>query len=107
MESPLDFDARTARITADTYIVTVKGEADLYRAEELEREFQKVLDGNGRVLIVDLTTAPFIDSTILGLLVRYEPRLRSRAGLLVVVSDDRRVQRTFEITGLDRIMHLA
>ena len=107
MKSPLDFEVGTARVTPDAYVVTVTGEADLYRASELEREFETVLRAGGSVVILDLANAPFIDSTVLGLLVRYEPKFRARGGYLVVVSDDRRVHRTFEITGLDRIFKIA
>jgi anti-anti-sigma factor len=37
---------------------------------------------------------------------RFQPRFRARGGELVIVSDDRRVLRTFEITGLDRIFRI-
>ena len=104
--SPLDFDARSVRVTSDVYVVAVTGEADLYRAEELERELQAVYRRSGRVLVLDLTAAPFIDSTVLGLLVRYEPKFRARGGTVIVVSDDRRVLRTLEITGLKRIFRI-
>ena len=43
----------------------------------------------------------FIDSTGLRVLLKALPRFTTRGGKLVVVSDDRRVLRTFEITGLD------
>jgi len=45
----------------------------------------------------------FIDSTVLGVLLSYHERLQNLGGELVIVTEDRRVLRTFEITGLDRI----
>jgi anti-sigma B factor antagonist len=45
----------------------------------------------------------FIDSTALGVLLRHHPLFQARGGELVVVTDDRRILRTFEVTGLDRV----
>jgi anti-anti-sigma factor len=56
--------------------------------------------------VVDLVEVGFIDSTALGLLLRFQPRFRGRGGDLVLVSDDRRVLRTLEITGLDRMFRI-
>ncbi len=55
---------------------------------------------------VDLAEVGFIDSTALSLLLRFKPRFRSSGGDLVLVSDDRRMLRTLEITGLDRIFRI-
>ena len=43
---------------------------------------------------------PFIDSTILGVLLKASRRARDEGGTLVLVSDDPRITRAFEITGL-------
>ena len=99
----LEFNVQTAQIADETFVVSVTGEADMHTAPELERELQDVLRLGGRTAVVDLVEVGFIDSTALGLLLRFQPRFRTRGGDLVLVSDDRRVLRTFEITGLDRI----
>jgi anti-sigma B factor antagonist len=51
-------------------------------------------------MIVDLGQVPFLDSTILGVLLQAARKLRADGGEVVVVSDDPRVLRTFEISGL-------
>jgi anti-sigma B factor antagonist len=51
---------------------------------------------------VDLGEVAFIDSTALRVLLEALPEFSKRGGKLVLVSDDRRVLRTLEITGLDR-----
>jgi len=99
----LEFNVQTAQIADEMFVVSVTGEADMHTAPELERELQDVLRLGGRTAVVDLVEVGFIDSTALGLLLRFQPRFRTRGGDLVLVSDDRRVLRTFEITGLDRI----
>ncbi len=100
------FSVRTAKLGSGTYVVSVTGEADMHAASEVERELLDVLARGGQSVIVDLVEVGFIDSTALGLLLRFQPRFRARGGDLVIVSDDRRVLRTLEITGLDRIFRI-
>jgi anti-sigma B factor antagonist len=100
------FDVRTAQLGGDTFVVSVTGEADMETAQEIEQELQDVLRLGGRSVAVDLAEVGFIDSTALGLLLRYKPRFEALGGDLVLVSDDRRILRTLEITGLDRIFRI-
>jgi len=100
------FAVRTAKLGAGTYVVSVTGETDMHAASEVERELLDVLNRGGQSVIVDLVEVGFIDSTALGLLLRFQPRFRARGGDLVIVSDDRRMLRTLEITGLDRIFRI-
>ena len=102
----LPFDVKTAQLEGDAFVVSVTGEADMYTAPKIERELQDVLRLGGRSVAVDLVEVGFIDSTALAVLTRFQPRFRARGGDLVIVSDDRRVLRTFEITGLDRIFRI-
>ena len=102
----LEFEVKTAQLGGDAFVVSVVGEADMQTAPELERELQDVLRLGGRSVAVDLVEVSFIDSTALGVLLRYQPRFRSRGGDLVLVTDDRRVLRTLEITGLDAVFRI-
>ncbi len=102
----LDFELNTAGVGNDGFVVSVRGEADMHTAPELEQELLEVLELGGSSVVVDLAEVGFVDSTVLGLLLRYQPRFRTRGGDLVLVSDDRRILRTLEITGLDRIFHI-
>ena len=102
----LEFAVKTAHVGADTFVISVTGEADMHTTPEIEREFRDVLRRGGRSVAVDLVEVGFIDSTALGLLLRFQPRFRARGGDLVLVSGDRRVLRTLEITGLDRIFRI-
>jgi anti-sigma B factor antagonist len=100
----LQFEVTTAQVGSEAFIVSVTGEADLHSMPEIERELKEVLRLGGSSVAVDLVEVGFIDSTALGLMARYQPRFRARGGRLVLVTDDRRILRALEITGLDRIL---
>jgi anti-sigma B factor antagonist len=93
----------TARIGADAFVVAASGELDLATVDPLERELDQVFEQGGRRVVVDLSGVSFIDSVALGALVREAKRIRSNGGTCVVVADDPRILRVFEITGLDRM----
>lgn len=100
--SVIGFEIRTAELTPRTYVVSVTGEIDAFTSPALERELDWVLGDGGSNAVVDLGEVAFIDSTALRVLLRALPRFSKRGGRLVLVSDDCRVLRTLEITGLDR-----
>jgi anti-sigma B factor antagonist len=93
----------TAQIGADAFVVSVSGELDLSTVEPLEQELAAVMEQGGRRVIVDLTGVTFIDSVSLGALVFNAKRLRTNGGTCVIVADDPRILRIFEITGLGRV----
>jgi anti-sigma B factor antagonist len=98
----LDFQVRTAQLSPESYVVSVDGELDLHTAPELEQALGAVLVRGGRNVVVDLVGLVFIDSTALAVLLRAQPRFRRGGGRLLLVTEDRRILRTLEITGLDR-----
>ena len=100
--SVIGFEVRTAVVTPSTYVVSVTGEIDSFTSPGLEQELEWVLGDGASNAVVDLGGVGFIDSTALRVLLRALPRFSRRGGTLVLVSDDRRVLRTLEITGLDR-----
>jgi anti-sigma B factor antagonist len=100
--SELDFGIRTAGLDGDAFIVSVNGEADAYNAPELEEALQGVLALGGTTVAVDMVEVTFVDSTILSVLLRYQGRFKTLGGDCVIVTDDRRVLRTLEVTGLDK-----
>ena len=107
MVALLDFRLTTAELVDGTYVVTITGEADAADVESLSDELEEVLGEGASSLIVDLLEVPFIDSAVLGVLLRFSRRLRSGGGELVLVADDPRVLRTFEIAGLSAQFRFA
>ncbi len=101
--SVLEFSVNTAALGGDAFVVTLTGEVDLHTAPALEQALEGAVGLGGTSVAVDLAEVTFIDSTTLEVLLRYHERFRGLGGWLVVVTDDRRVLRTFEITGLDRV----
>jgi anti-sigma B factor antagonist len=97
---PLTFRLSSAEVADGAYVVTVSGEADALAAPTLQETLDDVMDEGAREVIIDLLRVPFLDSSILGVLVRTARRLRSSGGDVVLVSDDARLLRTFEISGL-------
>ena len=57
-------------------VVTVSGDADLYAAANVERELVRLVDEGKQSIVVDLTDATFIDSTMLRVLLNVSKRLR-------------------------------
>ena len=98
-----DFAITTAQVGPEEYVVALGGEVDMYRSPELEHDLGAVAARGGRRVVVDLTGASFIDSTVLGVLMRELKRLEAAGGKLLLVSSDPRILRTFEITGLDKM----
>ena len=99
--SVIGFEIRTAQLTPSTYVVSVTGEIDAFTSPALEQELEWVLGDGASSAVVDLAEVGFMDSTALRVLLKALPRFAKRGGKLVLVSDDRRVLRTLEITGLD------
>jgi anti-sigma B factor antagonist len=99
--SVIGFEIRTALLTPGTYVVSVTGEIDAFTSPALEQELEWVLGDGASSVVVDLAEVGFMDSTALRVLLKALPRFTKRGGKLVLVSDDRRVLRTLEITGLD------
>ena len=99
--SVIGFEIRTAQLTPSTYVVSVTGEIDAFTSPALEQELDWVLGDGASNAVVDLANVGFIDSTALRVLLRALPGFAKRGGKLVLVSEDRRILRTLEITGLD------
>jgi len=92
----------TTRLRDAVFEITPAGELDLHEAPALERAFDEAARAGARRVLVDLCAVPFLDSTVLGVLVaaarRFDP--------LVLAVGDVRVLRVLEITGLDRKLRI-
>jgi anti-sigma B factor antagonist len=96
----------TAQLGGSAYVVSVTGELDLSNVDEFAGEFERVLDRGATRLVVDLVGLSFMDSTALGAITKAANRIRGGGGECVVVVDDPRIRRVFEITGIDRIFRI-
>ena len=99
----MNFNINDEEIDADTHVIELGGEVDLYTAPEFKERLVQVIEDGKKQLIVDLSKATFIDSTTLGVLVGGVKRLRPAGGSLALVCTDENITKIFEITGLDRV----
>jgi anti-sigma B factor antagonist len=97
----------TQQIVVDTAengvsVVAVHGEHDVYTAPSLREQLSSLLE-DGNPVVVDLTPATFIDSSILGVLLGGLRRAREHeSGFALVIGEasEPTVRRIFEVTGL-------
>jgi len=104
--SALDFRISCAHRADDAYILSIGGEVDLFTAPQLEEGLSELTAAGARRIVVDLAGAAFIDSTVLGVLLKTLTRLDAGGGGLVLVSNDRRILKVFEVTGLARVFRI-
>jgi anti-sigma B factor antagonist len=86
----------------DVVVVVVEGEHDIYTAPTLRERLEEAL-GRGGGIVVDLTGATFVDSSVLGALLDARRRaIEAGQGYIVCVGEavEPGVQRILDITGL-------
>jgi anti-anti-sigma factor len=87
-------------------IVVLEGEHELFGARKLQTRLEGLI-GEGFALVVDLSHATFLDSSIVSVLLRARERARHEGTRYAIILDESSgdsVRRTFEITGLDRYL---
>ena len=87
-------------------VITLPGESDAYVAPRIRSDLESAL-GSEAPLVVDLTQATFIDSTIVGVLLKGLANCEKlERPLLLLLPDDAapEVHRLFEITGLSALL---
>ena len=99
-------DARSIALDdshGDVLVVVVRGEHDIYTAPTLRDRMDQALGAAPAGVIVDLSAATFLDSSILGALLEARRQaLEQSVGYVVCLGEDPEpgVQRILEITGL-------
>ena len=78
------------------------GELDISRADQVERELERIEERPPQTLVFDLRELDFMDSTGLRLILGADSRARRDGRRLVIVPGPEPVQRVFRITLLDR-----
>lgn len=89
------------------YVVTLRGEIDAYTAPALRDDLHRLVEEqHAHLVVVDLSSVTFLDSSALGALVGLLRRLRERDGQLRIVQPGSAARRIFEHTGLDAVLDL-
>jgi anti-sigma B factor antagonist len=106
MTGVLPYRATAADLGSDLALLSVSGELDLYVEPELGHSLASV-DGMGATtVVVDLSGAAFLDSTICGLFVGEAKRRRDAGGELVLVGNGSRAIQALELAGIDRVVRV-
>ena len=87
-------------------MITLTGESDAYTAPRVRSDLATAL-GSEAPLLVDLTGATFIDSTIVGILLESLAACEKRERPLLLLLPDEaapEIHRLFEITGLGALL---
>lgn len=88
-------------------LIVLGGEHDLHSAERLRQTLDDSLFGNEQ-LIVDLSSARFIDSTIIGVLIQAMKQAEGRdRKFTVVLGTAPVVERILEVTGVLTILNVV
>jgi anti-sigma B factor antagonist len=98
--------ATTIEVAGNARVVTLSGEIDAYTAPSLRLDLRHLVETGTPVVVVDLSTVTFLDSSALGALVGALRRLRERNGRLLIVPPQSAASRIFELTGLDGVLDL-
>jgi anti-sigma B factor antagonist len=102
-----DFRASVTSLSDRVVLVAVSGELDLYACERLQAGIAEASALGAETVVVDLSEVTFLDSTALGALVQEAKRLEGRSRSLILVTNEPRTRRVFEITGLDRVFRMC
>lgn len=85
-------------------IVQVGGVLDMATTPDVRSSLQQALDDGARIVVLDLTDVPLIDSTALGMIVWLHKQVLERGGHVGVAAARPVVLRVFELTAVDRFI---
>jgi len=90
----------TEQVDRESWVVALEGEHDLSTCDALQRECDRIFE-LGTCLIVDLSAATFVDSSILGALVSSHRRAENeeREGFAVVAPPGSAGDKLFRLAG--------
>ena len=101
MQSHFRVEVRNADATT---VISVSGELDLASSPALEDELERVARSDAQLVVVDLRSLEFMDSTGLSVLVRAHQRAEENGRRLGLVNGSQQVQRLLTLTGVaDRL----
>jgi anti-anti-sigma factor len=91
----------------DAEVVHAEGELDLANVPGLEDAFERAAATSDKPLVADLTAVEFVDSAVLGMLMRTARRFDGEGRAVVIAAGHPSVRRTFALTGLDTVLTLV
>ncbi len=87
-------------------VITPEGRLDLASASEFKQVLNNTVDVGYRILVVDLSKVPFVDSSGLGALISGMKATRLAGGDLRIAQVGEQARLILELTTLDKVMKL-
>jgi len=97
----------TSEQRGGTVLVKLSGELDISSAPKVEDELARVEPDRPPVIVLDLRSLAFMDSTGLRLLIAADTRARQEDRRLMIVKGPEPVQRVFRITRLEERLEIV
>ena len=92
---------------AGRVLMHLAGELDMFISPGLQARFHELAEDGTHDVVVDLSDARFIDTTVLETFVTAQQELQSHKHALAVVAPAPYTRRTFELTGLDGTLQVC
>ena len=92
--------------TAGISFVKVLGEVDVSCADELRTCISRVMEHEGKGILIDVAGMPYIDSTGIGVLVGAANRAVEAGRTLVVANPQRNVARVLDLLGVGEALRV-
>ncbi|MEA5515130.1 STAS domain-containing protein [Nodularia sp. UHCC 0506] len=87
-------------------ILEPSGILNAVKGNELRREITNLISTGADIVLIDLKDVNFIDSSGLGALVAAMQSVKQAEGKLFICSINDQVKTMFELTKMDRILHI-
>src|SRR4051795_9366344 len=101
------FRRKEEALGGTTMVVELGGELDMFSSPGLAARFHELAENGTHDVVVDLSDAHFIDTTVLETFVTAQKELQSHKHALAVVAPAPYTRRTFELTGLDGTLQVC
>jgi anti-sigma B factor antagonist len=99
----VDIKVNVREAQADTYVVDLNGEIDVYTSPKVKDAIGDLIDKGHYNLVINLEKVRYIDSTGLGVLIGGLKRVREHGGTVNLVCTNPQIKKIFDITGLVKI----
>lgn len=84
----------------------LEGEIDVYTAPKLREELETIKIGQGSCIVLDFKNVSYMDSAGLGIIVAFYKKVVNGNGQLKLVNLSNKLNRLFEITGLNKLINI-
>ncbi|MDX6701145.1 MAG: anti-sigma factor antagonist [Baekduia sp.] len=102
-----NYKRREESLGGDKMVMELHGELDMFISPGLAARFHELAEDGDRDVVVDLSDARFIDTTVLETFVMAQKELQDHKHALAVIADGPYTRRTFELTGLNDVLRVC